>query len=791
MKKPIRFHTLHTQLIASFAVLLLITQVTGLLVINKVLNTSAIQDIRNKFTESDLLYNFLNRQENQKLTQAASILLSDDSFRAAVITADQKTIKSALLNHGARIDADVMLLLDTDGNPLAGSDGVAGRHYQQLLKGAATRGYASGTVLYQGQLLQLVVVPVQALAPIGWLVSGFIIDNKYALSLHGLMGLDVSFLARSAPTGTWEVLATSMPAALAGKLPLVLPDQISPPGTDVFDLYLDKDHHLAYIPAAYQDTDSQIAVIFQQSLQNAFAPLQQVQMILVLLSGIFFVLLIMASNWIARGITRPLAILSSLATRIQHGDYTQSISFDRQDEIGQLATAFTRMGESLAVRESKITELANQDPLTGMPNRTLFLDRLGQAIQATRRLKEPVTVMLMDLDRFKEINDILGHHIGDQLLQEIGRRLRKILQRATDSIARLGGDEFGLLLLGTDSYDVQVMARNILDYVSQPLFLEGQKIIVNASIGIVSSPRHSSDINTLLRQAELAMYAAKQNTTGYVIFDPSLDIQSHHHLSLMAELQQAVTNNEFTLYYQPKVDVTTGAITRVEGLLRWNHATRGLVMPDHFIPFAENTGFIRNITHWAIEHATHQRREWQQLGVQLAISVNISTRDLLTPGLPDLFARMIEAYGAAPDWVEVEITESAIMTNPQKALEILSELRRMGVRMSVDDFGTGHSSFAYLKKLPVQELKIDKSFVNSMAIDNDGAAIVHSIIAMAHNLELTVVAEGVEDKATWDTLQDWGCDFIQGYYVSRPLPAGALEQWLKSSPWGHHRSNPK
>jgi diguanylate cyclase (GGDEF)-like protein len=627
-----------------------------------------------------------------------------------------------------------------------------------------------------------VVVPVLAPAPIAWLASGFIIDDKFARNLQSLMGLEVSFLSRQQATGQWRRLATSMPAIQSESLPSTLSGVTADPGNHVIKLQLEDNNYLALTRVLASNSDILIVAVLQRSFREVLEPLSHLQQLILMLSGVSFLAALMASTWIARSITTPIRTLGALAQRIEYGDYSQPLSLDRHDEIGQLASAFNHMSEGIAVRESKIMELANHDPLTGLPNRTLFHDRLDQAIKATKRGGQQVTVMIMDLDRFKEVNDIMGHHVGDLLLQEVARRLQTIVLRDYDTVARLGGDEFAVLL-STDLEGAQIVANNLLHTIDQPILLEGQEIIVSASIGITSYPEHGDEINTLLRHADLAMYAAKNNNAGYVTFDPSLDYQGHQHLSLMVELRRAIAQDELTLFYQPKVELVTGVVSHVEALVRWIHPERGLVPPGDFIPYAENTGFIKIITQWVIEQALRQQKEWQKAGVALTVSINISAHDLFIPKLPELFTKLMETYAVSPHCMVLEITESAIMADPQRALGILNELHDMGLRLSIDDFGTGYSSLAYLKKLPVSELKIDKSFVTNMENDRDDAIIVHSTIDLAHNMGLTVVAEGVENLATLDMLQSLGCDFLQGYYISRPLPVGALLQWIEKSSW--------
>lgn len=399
------------------------------------------------------------------------------------------------------------------------------------------------------------------------------------------------------------------------------------------------------------------------------------------------------------------------------------------------------------------------------------------------RADQNFSLLIINLDRFNEVNVILGHHIGDLLLQEISRRLATVLSRDADTLARLGGDEFAVLLPACDTQGAMVVVHKILDTLDQPILLEGQEVIATGSIGIAIYPEHGDEINTLLRHADIAMNEAKHDNSGYALFDLNYVEQNQQHLSLLAELRHAIERNEFVLYYQPKVGFATGTLGHVEALVRWIHPERGMIPPDQFIPYAEHTGYIRTITRWVIETALLQRKQWEEMGLPLTISINISARDLMNADMPKLFAGLMDKYGASPHWLCLEITESAIMGDPKRALGILEDLHNMGFSLSVDDFGTGYSSLAYLKKLPVSELKIDQSFVFHMADDKDDATIVRSTIDLGHNMGLVVVAEGIENKANWDMLQTMGCDLAQGYFISKPMAADALLKWIEQAPW--------
>jgi diguanylate cyclase (GGDEF)-like protein len=424
---------------------------------------------------------------------------------------------------------------------------------------------------------------------------------------------------------------------------------------------------------------------------------------------------------------------------------------------------------------------ALHDPLTGLPNRTLFHDRIEQAILSAARAGTDVTVLMMDLDRFKEVNDTLGHAAGDSLLIQIATRLRGAI-RASDTVARLGGDEFGVLLLGAGPSTALPAIEKIRAALEEPVLVDELPIGVEASIGAAFFPDHGANVDTLLQHADVAMYVAKEENLGYSFYDTVSHGRDPVRLTLVGELRRAIDERELVLHYQPKAFLSDGEVQSVEALVRWNHPTRGLVPPDEFIPLAQQTGLMKPLTFYVLDAAMRQCVAWQKEGLVLSIAVNLSMRNLLDVDFPDEVQSLIDTWGIEPSRLELEITESTMLTNPTRTKTVLSRLDEMGIRLSIDDFGVGYTSLAYLKSLPVSEIKIDRSFVMAMLEDEDDAVIVRSTIELARNLGLEVVAEGVETEAAWNHLSGLGCDIAQGYYLSRPVAADELGAWLRSRP---------
>ncbi|HEY4347168.1 MAG TPA: EAL domain-containing protein [Gaiellaceae bacterium] len=415
----------------------------------------------------------------------------------------------------------------------------------------------------------------------------------------------------------------------------------------------------------------------------------------------------------------------------------------------------------------RIEHQALHDSLTDLPNRTLFTDRTGQALRQGMRDGTGFAVMLLDLDRFKEVNDTLGHQSGDKLLVEVARRLHGAL-RGVDTVARFGGDEFAILAPGLGTPDSAYgLAERVRQEISKPMVLGGLELELEASIGIALFPADGIDVETLVRRADVSMYVSK-NTHTPVLYSEEYDQSSLARLALVTELRKAIDGGELTIDYQPQIDAETGSVRKVEALVRWKHPKHGLLMPDQFIPFAEQTGLIRSVTTYVLTAAVGTCASWQADGSDVTVAVNVTGRDLVDLDFPDEVAALLAKAGVHPSRLELEITERTIMSDPMRACAVLKRLSESGIRIAIDDFGSGHASLAYLRGLPISVLKIDKSFVLGMIADREDDALVRAAIDLGHNLGLEVVAEGVETAEATDRLRALGCDTLQGYHLGRP-----------------------
>lgn len=472
-----------------------------------------------------------------------------------------------------------------------------------------------------------------------------------------------------------------------------------------------------------------------------------------------------------------------------------------------LLRRLNQANQELEAMSRDLAQLAQQDPLTGLPNRRRFQDYLQAALAHVRRHHTGLALLFLDLDGFKQVNDTLGHQAGDQLLQQLSARLtaclrdEDLLSRQApagagaapgNTVARVGGDEFLFLLPGVrDASDAASVARRLLELLAQPFVIGASEFHVGGSIGISLYPSDGNDVETLIKSADMAMYHAKENgRNNYQYFDASMNAAAAERLALENALRSAIDNRELALHYQPKFDLRSGAIVGVEALLRWQHPELGVIPPDRFIPLAEESGLILAIGEWMIDAATRQLRRWQRDGIELSMSINISTVQLNAQNVADVMRKYIDKNGCRAERLEIELTESSMMDAHERATDTLDDLKALGVQISLDDFGVGYSSFRYLRKLPVDSVKIDHSMIPDITTDPDDAAIVSAILAMAHTLDLRVVAEGVETPEQLQFLRDRQCDIVQGYLFSRPLPEAELRQFIADRDTAVDESDP-
>jgi len=718
-------------------------------------------------------------QRSDALADSVSVLAADFGFKRAAATGDVPTIVSALENHSARAGADVAVLMDLDGHiaasTLAQARIAASPDWPRLSRRAAGARTVTTAAELDGRLYELVGVPVKAPEPIAWLFLGFQIDNAFAQELQELTGLDVSFVSRRGDSV--NVGGSSLAAAQRRALPAALDAATSEGVTEDARVALGDERFLVRVLGLDPDAPALLAVL-KRSLSEAMAPYREIRTEVIVLFLVALALAIATAAAFARSITAPLGRLAKTAEKIGEGNYATPIEVSGGDEIGTLADTLGRMQIEIGEREKRIVHQATHDELTGLPNRFLVKDRLEGALKRAQRSGHACTLVMLDLVRFKRVNDTFGQHIGDMFLTEFAARLSRRLRRS-DTAARIGGDEFLLILedTGIDTAE-QMLRADLHPHLCAPLSLGELTISVDLAAGMVEFPNQAVDAGTLLRRGEIALDDARGSRERLARYQDGRDEGNARQLAIATDLHDALAEGQVALHYQPKATFATGAVAHCEALVRWVHPRLGFLPPDEFIAVLEQTGSITALTEWVVSEAARQCRDWEDRGLSLNLGINLSTVDLLEPDLAERILARVHAFDLPAERFTLEITESALMRDPAHAINTLHELRAAGFALAIDDFGTGYSSLAQLKRLPVQELKIDKSFVLTLQPGSDDAVIVQSTVQLAHSMGIEVVAEGVETETACQLLASFGCGLAQGYFLSKPLPAADFEAWL-------------
>jgi len=719
-----------------------------------------------------------------QLLDRVEILSADFAFREAVATEDRGTIASVLENHGERVGASLVALVGLDGKVVSGAAPVVGalapgmpapEPFRSLLRRAESDGWAAAAALFAGRPYQLVLVPVEAPLRIAWIGMGFAIDDALARELERLTALDVSFWgdeSGAAPQLFASTLGSGSRRLLAGSL---------------------RDHEseasgVPYVVAATDQLtvslplgdapESRLHVVLQSSLGEALAPWRVVRAQQLGIAFVALALSVALAFALSRRVTQPVNTLVEGARRILGGHYDQAVAVTSRDELGLLARTFNEMQHAIAERERRIVHNAHHDALTGLPNRAVARERVGTAIAGARSARRELALLALELAELKAVNDSFGYPAGDRVLVELAARLREVIGDAP-LVARLGSNEFLVAIEAAAPGAAEAEARRVSLALRAPFDIDEARLELPVYAGIALCPRHGDDADTLLRRSVIALQDAKSLRKDAVVYELGRDERHLRQLALVRDLRHAIAERALTLHFQPKIDLLTGELTQAEALTRWTHPERGPIPPDEFIPLAERAGLIFDLTRQVLEGVARQWRAWTDRGLHLGIAVNLSAYDLGRPELPGIVHGLLAAYGMPPQAMILELTESAVMEDPASAAEVLRGLREAGLRVAIDDFGTGHSSLSQLKRMPVDELKIDKSFVKGLKPTSEDAAIVRSIVDLGHHLGLQVVAEGVEDSPAWDFLMQSRCDMVQGYYVSRPLPADAFEAFVR------------
>jgi diguanylate cyclase (GGDEF)-like protein len=720
---------------------------------------------------------------SERVAASVQVMALDFALRSAIAQRDEATMQSALRNHGHRVGATQMLLLDVDGRVEVDTLGVYPARSEFPYRDLVTRGFeqpAAAVVAWRGHVYWMVVVPVFAPNLVGEIAAAIPIDEQLLARMQSQSALPKNIeLATLASNGHWTVVAH-------GSERIALTGQLATHGSNlpIKPILVDVQGREFVAQAVSLNRSAQsapVVAVLGYSVDEALRPYRSVGMAWAGLLTFGLIVGLIGAWLIARGVSRPVEQLAASARRIEAGDYSAPQTIERSDELGQLATAFTNMARSIREREAHIRYQAGHDQVTGLINRTAAESAIQTELNA--HPGRPAALLMIGLGRVPEIIKTMGHAVCDRLMRNAGERIRG--PAGSGLVARATDTQFSIFLPAGGKSDAIAVAFRILDALSEPYRESDLALDMTPAVGIALSPMHGVEASVLLRHAEVAVIAALSSEEPIVAYDPATDPHRPERLSLMGDLREALDHGQLELHYQPKLNLSNGRIDGAEGLVRWRHPTMGSVPPDAFIALAEETGNIRRLTRWALTAGISQAKRWSVADRAIRVSINVSARDLADTDLPRRVAELLAIHGVAPEQIVLEITESAIMGKPDAAIDVLRRLADRGIDLAIDDFGVGQSSFAYLHRLPVRELKIDKTFIEHLADVHADQAIVRTIVELGHNLGYRVTAEGVDDARALDYLSGIGCDHVQGYLIAKALAEVDFDDFLaaRTTPW--------
>jgi diguanylate cyclase (GGDEF)-like protein len=721
-----------------------------------------------------------------RLASAVDVLTTDFGFREAVSSGDAPTLLSAVENQRARIDADLLIVLTPDGQPLASTLGTLSVQTENDLKGLiASDADAEILQLYRlidGRPYQLVLAPVLAPQPIGWAAMGFALDDGVATDMSRLLGVDVSFVAGEDPESPYIATSFGPRERLAfvaiNGAPAATPFVVTAGGEKILTW-----------TNPIRSANGHLTLVLQRSLASALRPYDNVRNSMFAIGALLLAIASALAVWLARSTTKPVEDLTKAAERLESGDYDVDVPPASTTELKGLASAFNAMRSAVADREATIRHQANHEALTGLPTRARITAILDELLNGAKAASRAVSICLVEIQQFQRIIGSFGHAAGDEVLSEVARRLAAHEGRP-DRVGHIGTDRFIVLLESVDAAQAPSSAERIVERLRGSFDYAGVSFQLEIRAGVVVFPTDGGHAAELLQRADLALYRAKETGVTVGVYLKGDDGNHRDRLAILGDLRRAIASDELELHYQPKVSAVTGELVGCEALVRWRHPQKGFIPPSDFIPHAERTGAIRSLTTWVAGTALRDLERWQEAGLEIDVSINVSPVDLAEPDFADSIARLLVQTGASASHVVLEVTESGAMKDLPATLRKMDQLRVLGIRFSIDDFGTGYSSLAHLKRLPVDEVKIDRSFIQELEARCDDDVIVRSTINLGHALNLKVVAEGVEATSSWDALGRLGCDLIQGYFVSKPLPAREFTAWMKTRATQRRASSP-
>ena len=708
-----------------------------------------------------------------QLAHGVAVLAGDFGFREAVASAHVPTILSAARNNAQRIGADLVLLLDTHGGVLAstapGANG-AGGSLESLLAQVSTERDQPNFRVFGAQTYQFFLAPVRAPQTIAWVAMGFLADDALAQKIRDLVGSEVAIVTHG-QDGVMHVVST-LPAGRASL------------GTAATPAASDRPHIARLAGADYLSfarrldaRGDSVDLILLRPLQEVLAPYRELRDDMLLIDGIALFLAALIGAVLGRSATRPIGELMRAARRIEQGQYETAVSVSGGAEFTRLAATFNAMQNNIAAREADITFQAYHDPLTQLPNRALVVRGLESLISGVEP-QPGAALVLIELRNLRDINASLGHQVGDDVLREAARRLQQNVA-ADDTLARLGETQFLVIAPGCSAERSLLYAEQLAAVIRTGFHLAGVSLDLRVACGVCLFPAHGRTAEELLQRVQVALGDADEVRARVAMYRLGQDAAHRRRLTLITDLRAAIDEDRLSLVYQPKVTMASRSVMSLEALVRWTHPQLGAVSPGEFVPLAESTGGSRRLTNWVLAAAIRQMGEWRREGLELELAVNLSAPDILDPDLGEEILRLLRSERVPATALMLEITESAVMRDPQVAVRNMQLLRLAGLRFAIDDFGTGHSSLSQLSVLPVDELKIDRSFIAQAAAG--AVTILTSTIELGHSMGLKVVAEGVEEAGAWNLLRRLGCDFAQGYLISPPLPAAQVPAFVRQA----------
>ena len=762
--------SLQNRIFLFVVVLLLLVQAIALWTLFEGKNNQETLEINSRLTTAKTIFTEQFKSRRDYLAAFADTAAQDFGLKE-VFDGDTRSLLVALNNHRKRIDADLAMAINAENIITAQLRLATTPKSKRKVKQGSEKGSKfrfpfwleeqekSHFYMLDGALYQLSLSPLTVGSKtIGWLAFGFRIDQKLAEYFLDITQLHTDFLFKE--DQAWRLIASSNPTAELSFAKNIIEHKVP-----------SKFIAVGHIITEYNDQEFGLSMYGLRA--NFVEVLQQQWWQFLILAVITLLLSLASAYWIAASITKPITRLVNQAKIIARGDYHHKLVLKDKSELGQLANEIDHMQKAVLSREQAIKHHANHDPLTNLPNRNSLKDQMTQLMES----KTTFSLFHLNLSRLKDVNETLGHDVGDRLIKEMANRLT--LLKEIGFLSHIGADEFILILSMQGNLSIDELVTAIQQKLEDNFEYQGISLGLNTRIGVALYPEHSTDASLLLQMADIAVQYSRKNNQLMQVFHHDLNVNSLERLNLINDLKHAIADEQLELFYQPKLNLASGVVTHMEALVRWQHPKLGMVPPDDFIHIAEQTGQINALTYWVLTAALKQASQWKTDGINVNVAVNISAENLKEPGFYEIVCAQLIASNVATDMLTLEVTESAVVDDPESAMRLLRKFKQKGIKISIDDYGTGYSSLAQLKQLPVHELKIDKSFVQKLKDNEDDQIIVRSTIELAHNMGLSVVAEGIEDEYALNWLAKHHCELGQGYYISRPQPVDKITKWLK------------